>query len=124
MGGSQMVAKVDVTSHDPIRLGGIGKYLADEIEANTGVESRFVVLGHVQRGGIPVPADRVLSTLLGSHAMTLLRENQAGRMVAVQNGRLTSVPLESLAGKQRLVPPTDPLLTAAERVGASFCAAR
>ncbi len=120
-GGQQMVAKVDLTSADPIRLGGVAKYLADEIEKATGVESRYVVLGHTQRGGIPVASDRVLSTLLGSHAMTLLREGQTGRMVAIQNGRLTSVPLEMLAGKQRLVNTDNPLITAAKRVGASFC---
>lgn len=120
-GGAQMVARVDVTSADPIRLGGIGKYLADEVEKNTGVESRYVVLGHVQRGGNPTPGDRVLSTLLGSHAMTLLREGKTGRMVAIQEGKLASVPLESLANKQRLVNLADPLITAAKRVGASFC---
>jgi 6-phosphofructokinase 1 len=68
-----------------------------------------------------VASDRVLATLLGSHAMTLLREGQTGRMVAIQNGRLTSVPLEMLAGKQRLVNTDNPLITAAKRVGASFC---
>jgi len=120
IGGKQLVSKVDLTSADPIRLGGIAKYIADEIENNTHVESRYTVLGHVQRGGIPVPGDRVLSTLLGNHAMTLLREGQAGRMVAVQNGQLTSVPLEMLANKQRLVKPGDPLIKAARAVGALF----
>ncbi|MFZ4573110.1 MAG: 6-phosphofructokinase [Phycisphaerales bacterium] len=121
VGGQQMVAKVDHTSADPIRLGGIAKYIADEVEKATGVESRYCVLGHTQRGGIPVASDRVLSTLLGSHAMTLLREGKTGRMVAVQQGRLTSVPLESLAGKQRLVNLDNALILAARRVGASFC---
>jgi len=119
-GGKQLVAKIDLTSADPIRLGGIAKYLADEIEIRTGVESRYTVLGHVQRGGTPVPADRVLATLLGNHAMTLLRSGQAGRMVAVQGGRLTSVPIEMLANKQRLVTPDEPLIKAARAVGASF----
>jgi ATP-dependent phosphofructokinase / diphosphate-dependent phosphofructokinase len=119
--GRQIVARVVETSPDPIRLGGIGKYLSDQIEDVTGVESRYVVLGHTQRGGTPVAADRVLSTLLGSHAMTLLREGKAGRMVAVQNGQLTDIDMEEPAGKQRLVKPmTDPLVAAARSVGASF----
>jgi len=118
--GQQFVAKVDPTSPDPIRLGGVGKFVAEEIEKRTGVESRYVVLGHVQRGGVPCPADRVLSTLLGHHAMNLLREGKVGRMVAIQGGRLTDVDLEEPAGKQRLVPIDHPLVSAARAVGTSF----
>lgn len=119
-GGAQIVAKIDPTSPDPIRLGGIAKFVAEEVEKRTGVESRYVVLGHTQRGGTPVPADRVLSTLLGNHAMTLLREGKVGRMVAVQNGSLTDVDLSRPAGKQRQVPADDPLISAARAVGTSF----
>lgn len=119
-GGEQIVARVDPTSPDPIRLGGIGKWLSDKIEDEAGVEARYCVLGHIQRGGTPVAADRVLSTLLGNHAMTLLREGKVGRMVAVQNGRLTDIDLEEPAGKQRLVPLDDPLIQAARAVNTSF----
>jgi phosphofructokinase-like protein len=121
VGGKQIVARVVETSPDPVRLGGIGKFLSDKIEDETGVESRYVVLGHTQRGGTPVAADRVLSTLLGSHAMTLLREGKAGRMVAIQRGQLTDIDMEEPAGKQRLIrPETDQLVAAARSVGASF----
>jgi ATP-dependent phosphofructokinase / diphosphate-dependent phosphofructokinase len=119
-GGKQLVSRVVETSPDPIRLGGIGKYLADQIEDNTKVEARYVVLGHTQRGGTPVAADRVLGTWLGSHAMTLLREGKVGRMVAVQGGRLTDIDLAFAAGKQRLVKPDDPLILAARNVGSNF----
>lgn len=119
-GGSQIVAKIDPTSPDPIRLGGIGKFLSDEIEKRTGVESRYVVLGHTQRGGTPVAFDRVLATLLGNHAMTLLREGKVGRLVAVQNGRFTDIPLSEPAGRQRLVKLDDPLISAARAVGTHF----
>ena len=120
LGGAQIVAKIDPTSPDPIRLGGIAKFLADQIEIKTGIESRYVVLGHTQRGGIPVPADRILSTLLGNHAMTLLREGKVGRMVAVQGNKLTDIDLEEPAGKQRLVGLDDPLIGAARAVGTNF----
>jgi 6-phosphofructokinase 1 len=120
-GGKQIVARMVSTSPDPIRLGGIGKYLADLIEDQAEIESRYIVLGHTQRGGTPVAADRVLSTLLGSHAMTLLREGKGGRMVAIQRGQLTDIDMEEPAGKQRLIKPeTDPLVTAARAVGTSF----
>src|SRR5262249_16635611 len=62
-GGKQIGSRVIASSPDPIRLGGIGKYLADLIEDETQIESRYCVLGHTQRGGTPVAADRVLSTL-------------------------------------------------------------
>jgi 6-phosphofructokinase 1 len=120
-GGRQIVSRVVSGSPDPVRLGGIGKYLADMIEDEAQIESRYVVLGHTQRGGTPVAADRVLSTLLGSHAMTLLREGKAGRMVAIQKGQLTDIDMEEPAGKQRLVKPeSEPLITAARAVGTSF----
>jgi 6-phosphofructokinase 1 len=119
-GGKQIVARVISGSPDPIRLGGIGKWLADLIEDETQIESRYCVLGHTQRGGTPVAADRVLSTLLGSHAMTLLREGKCGRMVAIQGGKLTDIDMEEPAGKQRLVKRDDPLIAAARGVGTSF----
>jgi 6-phosphofructokinase 1 len=120
LGGAQVVARVDPTSPDPIRLGGVGKWLAEQIEEATGVESRFAVLGHTQRGGTPVASDRVLSTLLGHHAMQLLREGKVGRMVAVQHGRLTDIDLREPAGRQRLVKPDDPLIAAARGVQTTF----
>lgn len=125
--GEQVVARVDPTSPDPIRLGGIGKVVADRIEDLTGIESRFVVLGHVQRGGSPVAADRILGTRFGHHAMALLRSGARGRMVAMQGlgeSGLTDVDLRVPAGKQRLVPvgagAEHPVIAAAKAVRTGF----
>lgn len=112
-GGQQFVSRVDPTSPDPIRLGGVGKAVADEIEKRTGIESRYVVLGHVQRGGTPVAGDRVLSTLLGERAIQMVMEGKRNRMAAVQGGRLTDVDISTAAGKQRTVPCDEPLMRAA-----------
>jgi 6-phosphofructokinase 1 len=120
IGGEKIVARVDPTSPDPIRLGGVGKYVADAVEKATGLESRYVVLGHVQRGGTPVPADRVLSTQFGHHALYLLHSGKWNRMVAMQNGQLADVSITDPAGKQRLVQPEDPLIAAARTVGTYF----
>ena len=57
-----VVDHVDESSPDPIRLGGIAKVVADRIESDTGLESRFIVLGHVQRRGTPPAFDRILAT--------------------------------------------------------------
>jgi 6-phosphofructokinase 1 len=119
-GGKQIVDRVIENSPDPIRLGGVGKWLAGRIEDSTGIESRYVVLGHVQRGGTPCAADRVLATQFGDHAMGLLRDGRRNRLVVMQQGRLTDVDLTEAAGKQRLVPPDHPLIAAARSVYTSF----
>lgn len=120
LGGKQSVARVDPTSPDPIRLGGIAQAVAAQLEEDTGVESRYVVLGHVQRGGTPVPADRVLGTRFGHAAMELLRRGAKGRMVAIQEGKMTDTDLRAAAGKQRKVGLEDPLVAAARAVGTRF----
>ena len=120
VGGEQFVDKVDETSPDPIRLGGVAKYVADEIERRTGLESRAIVLGHVQRGGTPTPRDRLLATQFGYHAYELLAAGRFGRLVVQQAGRIDSVPIEDVARKVRTVPADDPLIQAARAVGTCF----
>lgn len=119
-GGEQVVCQIDPGSPDPIRLGGIAKLVADWIDAHTEVEARHVVLGHVQRGGSPIPADRLLGTELGHHGVRRLLAGARDRMVVVQRGRVVDIPLEAVAGGQRLVPLDDPLLAAARGVRTSF----
>lgn len=119
-GGKPVVAKLDPASPDPIRYGGIAQFIASEMERRTGVESRYVVLGHVQRGGTPVAADRILGTHFGHHAMALLRSGAKGRMVALQKGKLTDIPITEAVGKTRYVPTDEPLIAAARAVGTTF----
>lgn len=119
-GGEQVASRVDPTSPDPIRLGGIARWLADRLEACSGVEARQVVLGHVQRGGSPIAQDRVLATLFGNRAVDLLLAGARNRLVAWVDGRLTDVPLLDARDRQRLVPMDDPLIAAARSVYTSF----
>jgi len=119
-GGAKFVEREDPTSPDPIRLGGVGRWLADRIETATGVESRHVVLGHVQRGGTPVAGDRVLATLFGDHAMELLKGGRTNRMVSWRSGALDDVDIRHASRGQRLVPMDDPLIAAARSVYTSF----
>src|SRR6476619_2552746 len=67
-----------------VRLGGIGDWLAREIEARTGKEARPTVLGHVQRGGTPTARDRWLATRFGLHAIDAVHTEQWGHMVALR----------------------------------------
>ncbi len=76
------------------KLGGVGEFLANEIEARTGYESRHVVLGHLQRGGTPTATDRILATRFGVRAVELVKESRFGRMVALQCNRIVDVSLE------------------------------
>lgn len=118
--GAMFVERTDETSPDPIRLGGVARWVAQRIEEASGLEARHVVLGHVQRGGTPTAFDRVLSTRLGHEAFRLLASGGFGRVVVQQQGRITSVPLEEVAGRIRTVPADDPTLAAARAVGTSF----
>jgi len=119
-GGDKIVAHVDPSSPDPIRLGGVARWLADQTEDATGVESRYVSLGHTQRGGGPIASDRVLGTLFGNHALHVLLSGARDRMVALQSNALTDVALDFAAGRQRLVSADDPLIRAVRDVGVSF----
>jgi ATP-dependent phosphofructokinase / diphosphate-dependent phosphofructokinase len=91
--------------------------LAKQLEELTRLESRVTILGYVQRGGIPSPADRLLATRLGSACGDLIHENVFGVMVASRGDRTEPVPLERVAGKRKIVPPDHPWVEAARRVG-------
>ncbi|MBL9118815.1 MAG: 6-phosphofructokinase [Phycisphaerae bacterium] len=119
-GGHQIIARHDPTSPDPVRLGGIGHLVAQEIEKRTGAETRTTVLGHIQRGGPPIAADRILGTNFGYYALETLMKGGVGRMVVRENNLFTDVDLLFAAGKQRLVPPNHPLIEAARGIGTSF----
>lgn len=120
MGGAQVVAHFDPLSPEPVRLGGIGKQVSDEIERLTGIETRSIVLGHVQRGGTPIAADRVLATLFGNAAIQRLMSGMAERLVVMRGGKIADVPLSEVANRQRTVPADDPLIAAARHVGTCF----
>ena len=107
-------------SPDPIRLGGVAKSVATQVEDLTGLDSRSIVLGHVQRGGTPSPFDRVLATRFGYHAFELLMGNKFGRLVVQQKGEITSVPIAEVADKVRTVPLEYPLIQAARAIGTCF----
>lgn len=119
-GGDVVVKRIVEKSTDPIRLGGIGMVLGAQIEQETGIETRAVVLGHLQRGGVPTPYDRVLATRLGTRAATMVMRRKFGRMVAVKGDKLTEVPLEEVAGGYRAVPHDHPLIASARSIGTCF----
>ena len=84
-----------------VKFGGIGNKIAKQLQELTGLESRCTVLGYMQRGGIPTAYDRVLSTKYGAIAMELAMEENFGVLTVIQNGQLTSVPLEEVVGNNK-----------------------
>ncbi|MCX6356911.1 MAG: 6-phosphofructokinase, partial [Candidatus Aureabacteria bacterium] len=119
-GGKMVVDRVIGDSPDPVRLGGIGRALADEIERRTGIESRVTALGHLQRGGSPTAYDRILATRCGVLAVRLTAEKKFGRMVGLHGERIGSVPISRAVARLRRVPPHSPLIRAAAAVGTCF----
>lgn len=120
IGGQQFVDRVDKSSPDPIRLGGVGKFVAEQVEKLTGIESRTVVLGHVQRGGTPSAHDRTLATQFGFHAYRLLTAGKFNELVVQRGGKIDSVPIAEVADKVRTVPMDHPTMLAARGIGVCF----
>ncbi len=78
--------------------------LAHHLEHLTGLEARVTILGHVQRGGTPSSADRLLATTLGTAAVDLIADGVSGVMVGIRDGQPTPVPLDEVAGNRKTVP--------------------
>jgi 6-phosphofructokinase 1 len=119
-GGDVVIQRIVKQSPEPIRLGGVGFVLGAQIEKLTGIETRTVVMGHLQRGGSPTPFDRVLATRLGTKAVDLITNRKFGYMVAVKGNSLGKVPLKEVARGPRTVPPDEPLIEVARSVGTCF----
>lgn len=94
--------------------------IGKEIEERTGQEVRITVPGHMQRGGSPCPYDRVLSTMFGAEAARLILNKDYGRMVAMVNNEITSVPLEDIAGKLKTIDPECTTIRDAKILGIGF----
>lgn len=119
-GGKLIVDKIIKKSPDPIRLGGIGKVLAEKIEKKTGLETRVTVLGHLQRGGSPTAFDRILATQYGTKAAELVIAKKYGQMVCLKGSEVSYVPLKTAISKLRNIPKNHPLIKSAIDVGTSF----
>lgn len=119
-GGDVVVARVVKDGTEPVRLGGIGVKLQEDIEDRIGVECRATILGHLQRGGSPTPFDRLLASRLGREAAKLALKGQHGVMVGLSGRDIVPVPITEVAGRQRLVEPDNHLVLTARSVGTCF----
>lgn len=107
------VTGCEVSPSKPQPLCGMGQYIADQIthyrrlyESNRYTETRVSVLGHIQRGGLPLAMDRLMAAAFGKAAVDLIAQSQSGQMVTWQSGRVVPVPLEVVLSQSPC--PVDP----------------
>lgn len=118
--GDVVVQRTVADSMESRRFGGIGNVLADQIELAAGLECRVTTLGHLQRGGTPTAFDRVLATRFGYEAVRTIRMGIFGKMVALRGTEITTVSIDEVAGRQRLVPQDHTLIECARSFGTCF----
>ncbi|GGJ85225.1 pyrophosphate--fructose 6-phosphate 1-phosphotransferase [Pilimelia anulata] len=104
LAGQMVLQNTETDAFGHVRLGGIGQWLAGELEERTGKEARTVVLGHIQRGGTPSAFDRVLATRFGLHAIDAVAAGAYGTMVALRGTDIVRVPLAEGTGELKTVP--------------------
>ncbi|MFZ5806915.1 MAG: 6-phosphofructokinase [Verrucomicrobiota bacterium] len=117
------VAKQDnlaAASPGEIKLGGIGSQVAKHIAFITKKEARYVVLGHLQRGGAPTEQDRLLSTRFGVTAVQLIDAGKNGHMVTYHNDIVDSVPIIDAVSRLKTIQPNDQIVKTAREVGIKF----
>jgi len=105
LGGKEVLQGQEVDAFGHVKLGGIGNYIATEIEKRTGFESRVTVLGHIQRGGSPTAFDRFLGLRFGVKAVELVVKKDFGKMVAKRGNDIVAVPIKEAVAKLSTVPP-------------------
>ena len=102
------------------RLGGIAYQVADEIARAIDLEIRVTVLGHIQRGGSPIPFDRVLATRFGKVAADLIAAGDFGKMVALRGETIVAVPIRDAVSNPKYVDAGGELVATARSLGISF----
>lgn len=105
---------------EPKRLGGVCETIAKEIQRVTGKETRSLVLGHLQRGGMPTGYDRLLSTRFGAAAVRAIADQKWGYMVALQSPHIVAIPIEEALREPKRVDPSHDVVLTARDAGISF----
>jgi 6-phosphofructokinase 1 len=113
-GGSQLYQETTGT------LGGIGNQVGVEIAKRSGKDTRVVVLGHLQRGGVPTPYDRILATRFGAGAVRFLAEGHHSEVVVLNGSNIDTVAMSECAGRVKTVPLEDEMIRTARGIGIGF----
>ncbi|MBS1786685.1 MAG: ATP-dependent 6-phosphofructokinase [Acidobacteria bacterium] len=118
--GGEAIYQEPIVEGQAPKLGGIAEYLAKELGKLSGYETRSLVLGHLQRGGQPTPADRLLATRFGAAAVRAIQRGERNVMVAYQASTVTSVPLKTAIEHRKQVPLDYDVIRTARDLGISF----
>jgi phosphofructokinase-like protein len=118
--GGDFVTSAGQEANREARLGGVGAWVAKELEQRTGKESRACVLGHLQRGGTPTPFDRALCSMFGAHAVELIANGVFGKMVGWQGSQVVAVPIAEAVGRLKTVRLDGTLISTARALGISL----
>jgi 6-phosphofructokinase 1 len=102
------------------RYGGLAEKLASQIAENCGVETRYLTLGHLQRGGQPISYDRLLALRFGAAAVELVARGDFGSMVSLDPPDVRAVPLGEALARPKLVPVEGDVVRTARSLGISF----
>ena len=103
LGQQEFVKDSNVDDFGHVSMGGIASYIANEIQKKTGLESRHIILSHLQRGGTPSAHDRLMARWFGIAAVDMIVKGEFGRMVSLQRGEIATAPLEGVINKLQLV---------------------
>ena len=117
-GGS--MSMLDKSPDGTVRLGGIGQKLGSAIQDRTGIETRVMIVGHIQRGGSPTEFDRILGTRYGEAAANLIARREFGKMVALRGTAIVGVPITEAIGETKKIFPEGTLVKVARSMGISF----
>lgn len=102
------------------KLGGVAIGVAEQLEKLTGIESRYTILGHLQRGGTPAPFDRILGSEYGVFAVDMVAQKKFGFMAAYQGMRMVAVPIKEAIAIYKVVDVNSALLQTARGLGIGF----
>ena len=119
VGGSESIMGESLPGQDR-RVGGICGRLAFEIQKLTGKETRSLVLGHLQRGGVPTGYDRLLATRFGGAAVRAVEDRKWGHMVALQSPHIVTIPLKEALKEAKRVELNHDVVRTARETGISF----
>jgi ATP-dependent phosphofructokinase / diphosphate-dependent phosphofructokinase len=118
--GGEISVLESTRAGEPWRYGGVGDRVAHEIQEGGGIETRSLVLGHLQRGGQPTAYDRLLGLRFGAAAVELVAQKRFGTMVALDPPHIRAVPLREAVDELKRVPTDGDLVQTARGLGISF----
>jgi 6-phosphofructokinase 1 len=102
-GKQEFLKDTHIDDFGHVSVGGVGSFVASEIEKKTGLEARHISLSHLQRGGTPSAHDRLMARWFGIAAVDMIVKEDFGRMVTLERGEISTAPLAGISNKLKLV---------------------